>query len=205
MKDSPLIVTRGDGVPLPDQAAALEEFKRQCLRPEPASSVRDLQKEVFEFAEKTFGPGREDAAWKKLFEELGEVLKDPRSPGEWGDVFILLLDLATIYGVDVDEATRAKLAVIAQRVWNRTETGTFQHVPGAVKPPELFQHRAVFEGGPWHGTNGMQTTDPEVPSAFRPGGLGENPGCYVLQRKDRSMDKQTVYVFKWDSDMEAPF
>jgi hypothetical protein len=29
---SPLVVTRGDGVPLPDQAAALAEFKRQCLR-----------------------------------------------------------------------------------------------------------------------------------------------------------------------------
>jgi|GEM_PF-5784497 len=27
-----LIVTRGDGIPLPDQAAAIEEFKRQCLR-----------------------------------------------------------------------------------------------------------------------------------------------------------------------------
>ncbi|PJL71671.1 hypothetical protein B9Y75_06815 [Stenotrophomonas maltophilia] len=27
-----LIVTRGDGIPLPDQAAGIEEFKRQCLR-----------------------------------------------------------------------------------------------------------------------------------------------------------------------------
>lgn len=27
-----LVVTRGDGIPLPDQAAGIEEFKRQCLR-----------------------------------------------------------------------------------------------------------------------------------------------------------------------------
>lgn len=27
-----LIVTRGDGIPLPDQAPGIEEFKRQCLR-----------------------------------------------------------------------------------------------------------------------------------------------------------------------------
>lgn len=27
-----LIVTHGDGIPLPDQAAGIEEFKRQCLR-----------------------------------------------------------------------------------------------------------------------------------------------------------------------------
>ena len=32
-KASPLVVTRGDGVPLPDQAAAIEEFKRQALKP----------------------------------------------------------------------------------------------------------------------------------------------------------------------------
>ena len=31
--ESPLIVTRGDGVPLPDQNAALEAFKAQCLKP----------------------------------------------------------------------------------------------------------------------------------------------------------------------------
>jgi hypothetical protein len=42
---SPLIVTRGDGVPLPDQVAAVEEFKRQCLRsqdipnPEPQAEI----------------------------------------------------------------------------------------------------------------------------------------------------------------------
>lgn len=171
----------------------------------PATTVRELQKEVFEFAEKTFGQGREDAAWKKLFEELGEVLKSPRDPAEWGDVFILLFDLAAIYGVQVDEATRAKLTIIANRVWNRTETGTFQHVPGAEKAPELFQHRAVFEGGPWHGTDRIETIDDEVPSAFRPAGLGEGPGCYVLHRKDTGMDKKTTFVFKWEPDMETPF
>lgn len=31
--ENPLKVTRGDGVPLPDQAAALEEFKRQSRKP----------------------------------------------------------------------------------------------------------------------------------------------------------------------------
>lgn len=33
-----LVVTRGDGVPLPDQAAAVAEFKRQCLRTTPPSA-----------------------------------------------------------------------------------------------------------------------------------------------------------------------
>lgn len=169
------------------------------------STVAGLQAEVYAFAEQTFGPGREDAAWKKLFEELGEVLKKPRDKNEWGDVFILLLDLAAIYGVDVDDATRSKLAVIRDRVWARTETGTFQHIPGAEKAPELFKHRAMFNGGPWHGTTQLETIDDEVPSAFRPPGTRSGIGCYVLDRKDVGMDKHHTYVFKWDPDMEVPF
>lgn len=37
---SALIVTKGDGVPLPDQAAALAEFKRQCAKPEPKEGAQ---------------------------------------------------------------------------------------------------------------------------------------------------------------------
>jgi hypothetical protein len=166
------------------------------------NQVRDLQREVFEFAEKTFGPGREDAAWKKLFEELGEVLKKPRDPDEWGDVFILLFDLATIYGVSVDEATRGKLAIIAARVWNRTETGTFQHVPGAEKLPEVHYH-ALFEGGPLAQT-GSHVLPGEAPSASCPAGH-TGPGAYLLTRKDRGLDGKTLFVYKWDPTMEVPF
>jgi hypothetical protein len=169
-------------------------------------SVIELQRQVWAFAEQTFGAGREDAAWKKLFEELGEVLKKPRDPAEWGDVFILLLDLATIYGVDVADATASKLGVIGNRVWNRTETGTFQHVPGAVKEAPAVSHRAVFTGGPWHAATEFSVKGgDDVPTAFRPGGLGPGPGCYVLERKDTGLDKRPTYIFTWDPDMEAPF
>lgn len=47
-----LVVTRGDGVPLPDQAAAIAEFKRQCLQlAQPGSGevlarLRKLEKDV---------------------------------------------------------------------------------------------------------------------------------------------------------------
>lgn len=165
-------------------------------------TVSALQQEVFEFAEKTFGPGREDAAWKKLFEELGEVLKKPRDPAEWGDVFILLFDLASIYGVQVDDATRSKLAIIANRVWSRTETGTFQHVPGAEKLPEAHYH-ALFEGGPLAQT-GSHVMPGEAPTACSPAGH-TGPGAYLLSRKDRGLDGKTLFVYKWDPDMEVPF
>lgn len=167
-------------------------------------TVLALQDRVFQFAEQTFGVGREDAAWKKLFEELGEVLKKPRDPAEWGDVFILLFDLASIYGVRVDLATVDKLQVISNRVWNRTETGTFQHVPGAVKPPQRYRHHAAYEGGPWAGGNDLDCSEPEPPSAFCPPGC-DVPGCYVLERKDPGMSGRVVLVYKWDPDMEVPF
>lgn len=177
------------------------------VKPEDAPAeptVADLQKQVLEFAEATFGDKREDAAWKKLFEELGEVLKKPRDPGEWGDVFILLFDLAAIYGVDVASATTDKMAVIKDRVWNRTETGTFQHVPGAVKPPERYTHDGIFNGGPYHGSTSFETPSPdEIPTAFSP--PCDLPGCYVLERKDRGMGGRVVYVYKWDPEMGVPF
>lgn len=200
MKESPLIVTRGDGVPLPDQRAAVEEFKRQCLRPD--ITVRELQEQVHAFAEETFGPGREDAAWKKLFEEIGETLKNPRDPGEWADIFIVLLDLAKMYGVDVGSASVDKMAVNRQRVWTKTETGVMQHVAGAEKLPEAHYH-ALFEGGPLAQT-GSHVLPGEAPSASCPAGhIG--PGAYLLSRKDRGLDGKTLFVYKWDPDMGVPF
>lgn len=165
-----------------------------------APTIRELQKQVFDFAEKTFGPGREDAAWKKLFEELGETLKSPRDPNEWGDVFILLFDLATIYGVQVDEATLGKLELIRNRVWARTETGTFQHVPGAEKPVGVtYTH--VCEGGPCSGLT--FTTSDHMDAMWVPDGH-TGPGAYMLERKDRGMDKVDRYIHKWDTGVEMP-
>lgn len=171
-------------------------------------SVMALQQSVFEFAEQTFGAGREDAAWKKLFEELGEVLKAPREPGEWGDVFILLFDLASIYGVDVDAATRDKLAVIRDRVWKRTETGTFQHEPGAVKTVELPRCNAVFEQGPW-ALRGVLLVNLEAdgtpPKSVRPPGMERIPGIYWYSRQDRGLSGMPIHVYYWDHSHEVPF
>lgn len=169
-------------------------------------TVMDLQHTVYSFAQETFGQGREDAAWKKLFEELGEVLKDPTSPGEWGDVFILLLDMATIYQVDVGQATLDKLEVIRQRVWARTATGTFQHVPGAERTPtDAVSWRAQCQGGPLAGRTVERPG--ERPEKWVPS-LEEAPpaqiaGHYEYIRTDRGMDKRDVHVYGWVFGGEA--
>lgn len=83
---------------------------------------------VVEWAEGVFGPGREQAAWMKLFEEIGEVLKKPGDRTEWGDIFILLYDLADMHGVNPDVAVVDKLRAMRKRQWYTTATGTKQHI-----------------------------------------------------------------------------
>lgn len=180
-------------------------FDQFLYGPTPGT-VADLQKQVHKFAEKTFGKGREDAAWKKLFEELGEVLKKPRDPSEWGDVFILLLDLATVYDIDVEAATLSKLEAIRVRVWRRTETGTFQHIPGRVADQQFEEVPAVFMGGgPHENFSAILVPVGEAPpSAFCPPGW-QGPGGYELLRVDRGPDRRSHCVYIWRPDMGVPF
>lgn len=172
----------------------------------PAITVQDLQFQVFDFAQSTFGPDREDAAWKKLFEELGETLKNPDDPSEWADVFIILLDLAKLYKIDVGQATVAKMAVNRTRTWTTTKTGVMQHVPDAVPeslaPAHTFSHWALYEGGPCMG--GPIRVEGNSPNQYRPANH-EGRGGYYLAHVDTLMDKRILHVYKWDPSMEVPF
>lgn len=83
-------------------------------------TIWSLQEAVTKWAHDTFGEHRTEAAWKKLFEELGEAIRNPSDPMEWADLFILLLDLASIYGVkDLTAAIYKKMAVNSKRTWER--------------------------------------------------------------------------------------
>jgi len=90
--------------------------------------VAALQARVHGWASETFPARQPAAAWLKLFEELGEVIKSPADPLEWGDVFIMLLDLASMNGVDVADAVLAKLFINRRRQWAQLPSGVFSHV-----------------------------------------------------------------------------
>jgi len=95
----------------------------------PRDSLVQIQAEVCAWAEGQFGPARQDAAWKKLFEELGEVIRDPEDPSEWADVFIILFDLAKLNGVEnLSDAIRNKMETNARRRWTTSKTGVMIHV-----------------------------------------------------------------------------
>ncbi len=63
-----LVVTRGDGIPLPDQKAALEEFKKRCRR-------TDVEYLLAAQAAREFVPMRtpDIFAWQKAAYEHGYV------------------------------------------------------------------------------------------------------------------------------------
>ena len=97
-------------------------------------TIDQLQLLVTQWADATFDERREDAAWKKLFEELGEVLRAPDDPEEWADVFILLFDLSAMHGINIGRGIIDKLDKNRRRVWRKTGTGVYQHEESQTKP-----------------------------------------------------------------------
>lgn len=92
------------------------------------SEINQLTTDIITWADSVFPQRTSESALLKLFEEVGELVKDPRDPGEYADICIMIFDLAKMNGVeDLAQAIRDKLAVNKQRVWKRTLTGTLQH------------------------------------------------------------------------------
>lgn len=116
--------------------------------------IKTLQDQVHAMSDRLF-PNRDvKRAFLKLFEELGEVIRNPRDPKEWGDVFILMFDLSRHYGVDIKQAVTEKSADLEHRVWTETETGTYQHVPGVRVQEGTWLHghkHPLSEGTLTHG------------------------------------------------------
>lgn len=113
-------------------------------------NLAELQAIVHEWANEQFPHREPSIAWMKLFEELGEVIRDPSDALEWADVIILVLDLAAIYGVtDLDGAVIQKMVVNRGRVWGTTATGVMKHVGSAAVAPPLTENRTIqVDGGP---------------------------------------------------------
>ncbi|TXG97711.1 MAG: DUF550 domain-containing protein [Nevskiaceae bacterium] len=109
-----------------------------------------LQNDVHEMANKLFPHRKQSSAFLKLYGEVGEVIDNPTDPGEWADVFILLLDLARINGIDVEQAVRDKMRILQKREWEVNPVfGTFQHRRDKVVTNilEVHSHPVHTDGG----------------------------------------------------------
>jgi NTP pyrophosphatase (non-canonical NTP hydrolase) len=101
------------------------------------SNIYQAQRAIHEWANKTF-PGREPAAAlaKLVMEEIPELLEHKKKYGiemigeELADCFILLLDLAELWRVDVPQAIKSKMLKNASRTWIKdSTTGFYNHEP----------------------------------------------------------------------------
>lgn len=95
------------------------------------NDLRVMQQLVVQWADGAF-PNRAPAgALLKLYEEIGELIRAPDSAEEYADIFIMLVDLAHMYGVfDIGAAVWAKMKINSRRKWTPTAIGTMQHVGG---------------------------------------------------------------------------
>lgn len=93
------------------------------------ADIRQLQDRITKWADTNF-PNRTTAdILLKLYEEVGEYARDPKSALEFGDVLILLLDVAHKNGIDVHKAVEEKMDINESRQWRVDEnTRIMRHV-----------------------------------------------------------------------------
>lgn len=97
-------------------------------------NMLNLQVAITEWAEASF-PDRDimGAVNKLTLEEIPELVKELPNPhgdhgGELADCFILLLDIASMLGIDAGKATLKKLDENRARKWDlNTTTGFYKH------------------------------------------------------------------------------
>lgn len=92
-----------------------------------SGNIDMLTDRVVEWADSVFPDRVAQSALLKLFEETGELVKNPTSSNEYADICIMLFDLANMHGVDLAKAITDKLAVNRERNWGFTAVGTLQH------------------------------------------------------------------------------
>ena len=91
------------------------------------NEIRLLTDEIVEWADSVFPNRTPQSALLKLFEEIGELVKDPADGGEYADIMIMMFDLANMHRIDLAAEVRAKIEINRSRVWAKSKTGTLQH------------------------------------------------------------------------------
>lgn len=102
------------------------------------TSIEQVQKDIREWADKVFPNRTADEILRKLImEEVPEFLNGgANDPYEYADLVILILDVASVKGIDVARAVRKKMEVNRMRTWARKPNGLMQH----ADPEELCKH-----------------------------------------------------------------
>lgn len=91
---------------------AVNAYKRRG-----GADIRQLQDRITKWADEKFPERHTADILLKLYEEIGEYARDPKSALELGDVMILLLDVANRNGIDIHRAVEEKMDINEARAW----------------------------------------------------------------------------------------
>jgi hypothetical protein len=91
--------------------------------------ISTISKDVAEWAEKTFPNQTPKSKAEHLVDEAKELAEKPGDMEEMADVFLLLVHIAYMQGVNLLEAARKKLEINRKRQWGPAdERGVHKHV-----------------------------------------------------------------------------
>ena len=93
------------------------------------SDLRTFQREVHQWAGRTFKTQSVPSKLDHLEDEVRELKENPTDPMEMADILLLLLGIAEMQGVDLWEAAQQKHAINQTRTWGAPdERGVSKHV-----------------------------------------------------------------------------
>lgn len=93
------------------------------------ADIRQLQDRITRWADSNFPHRTTSDILLKLYEEVGEYCRNPKSALEMGDIMILLLDVAHKNGIDVHKAVEDKMDINEGREWEvDVNTRIMRHV-----------------------------------------------------------------------------
>lgn len=122
------------------------------------NEIKELTNLIVSWANTTFPERTPQSAFLKLFEEIGELVKNPDSGGEYADVFIILLDLAHMHHIDIKKAVSDKICINQSRRWSFSKLGTLQHTAPANidnNSQDTEQFNFVNENAYWCGVHDL--------------------------------------------------
>lgn len=117
-------------------------FKKSPIAKCSEDPVTGLQKRILDWADRIF-PNRtaHGALCKLMLEEIPELLHGGLSdPLEYADILILVLDIASLNGIDAIAAAHQKMEINEQRKWKiNTASGLMHHVKEGDNGGDQFE------------------------------------------------------------------
>lgn len=97
------------------------------MRGQVAYDIREITKDIVDWADEVFPERTPEGTVDKLVEELKELIENPMDGWEMADVLILIFDLCDMWGFDPAKLVKNKMRVNRKREWT-LEGGKFRHV-----------------------------------------------------------------------------